>query len=305
MVRTRTTEIAAALAFVAVASLATGCSAEGDVASLDQSQTGGFDELLSDPVIFVHGCPPPGATNEMVANLVFGPMLEHYRSQGYPESYLALFVHSGAACDSTITEANELADLIERVLDETGAWQVDIVAHSMGAFTTRLLLAYDWHSVVNDFISIGGSNHGTLAGEQGADLQKMFGAPAYEGMKEMFPPYACLHQTSGGAFDVQAVVNGCLTATGRTAYVDETPDSSHVDYLSIRNSIDEEIVPSESGCLNQHFQNDCSDDINVQVTVPPAPGPGPCGPDGCPAHVAILFDPGVTQAVFDHITDDD
>jgi len=294
MVLTRLTQIAAALAFVAVTPLAAGCSQEGDVASLDQSQIGGFDEFLSDPVIFVHGCPPPGATNEMVANLVFGPMLDYYRSQGYPESYLALFVHSGAACDSTISEANELADLIERVLDDTGASQVDIVAHSMGAFTTRLLFAYDWHVVVNDFVSIGGSNHGTLAGEQGAALQEKFGAPAYEGMKEMFFPYACEGETPDGAADVQAEVNGCLGFFGRDDLIDETPGDT--EYLSIRNTMDEEIQPNESSCLDQEFQDDCGADLNVAVTVPPAAGP--CSPEGCPAHVTLAWDADVIDMTY-------
>lgn len=301
MVRTRSTEISAALAFVVFTSLVTGCAVDGNVASLDQTEAGGgFDEFLNNPIIFVHGCPPPGVSNEMAANLVFGPMIEHYRAQGYPDSYLTLFVHSGAACDSTISEANELADLVDQVLDETGAWEVDIVAHSMGSVTTRLLLAADWHWVVDDFVSIGGANHGTLAGEQGGDLQETFGAPAYEGMKELFSPYACSGETSEGAADVQFEVNGCLTFFGRDFVTDETPGESA--YLSIRNKLDEEIQPNESSCLDQKFQDDCSSSVNVAVSVPP--GPGPCSAEGCPAHVTQAWDPGVIDLVYDATSDE-
>jgi pimeloyl-ACP methyl ester carboxylesterase len=301
--------VSGVLALVLFTASLVGCAAEGDDdPTLDEAANGGGGghgggHGAPNPVIWVHGCPPPFATHDQVSHFTDGQRA-FFQAQGYPADRLVSFVFSGAQCGSNLAFAAQLASLVSNVRATTHASKVDIVAHSMGALSARIYLALGGYRYVDHFVSISGANHGSLAAEPGVALQAMLGAPAYEGMKEMFPPYACLHQTSGGAFDVQTLVNGCLTATGRTMYVDETPDSSHVDYLSIRNSIDEEIVPSESGCLNQHFQNDCSDHINVQVTVPPAPGPGPCGPDGCPAHVAILFDQGVTQTVYDHITDD-
>lgn len=300
MLRVRSIEISPALAIVATLSLAAGCAAEEDSApTLDQREaSGGFDEF-SDPIIFVHGCPPPGATNQMAANLIFGPLMQRFRQAGYPESYINLFVYSGPTCDSMISEANELADFIDRVLEDTGAWQVDIVAHSMGALTTRLLLANDWHWVVNDFVSLAGANHGSLTGERGPELQQMFGAPAYEGMKELYFPYACVGEASdGAAADVQFEVNGCLTPFGRFVTADETPGGTQ--YLSIRNKLDEEIVPNESSCLNQKFQDDCRSRVNVAFSVPPAAGP--CGPGGmCPAHVTITRDPDVIETVYDAV----
>jgi hypothetical protein len=66
--------------------------------------------------------------------------------------------------------------------------------------------------------------------------------------------------------------------------------------------LDEIIDPVASSCLNQRFENDCSDtSVNLEVTV--AAGPGPCGPNGvqdaCPAHVTMMWDPSVMQMTYD------
>jgi pimeloyl-ACP methyl ester carboxylesterase len=248
---------------------------------------------LPNPVIFVHGCPPPGFTAEMIAGL-WQPMKGAFVAAGYAEEDLYTFVYSAEACGSIIDNTIELSDLVDEVLWETGAWEVDLVTHSMGALTARLYMAVggDWY--VGNVVTIGGANHGGQGAAPGEALQDMFGYPAYEGMKEMFPPYACFGESSGGAADVQDYLNGCLTPSGREVSADETPGGWWVDYLSIRNELDEIVVPVESACLNQKSQGDCSDsDVNVAVRVPA--GPGPCGPDGCPAHVTMLFDPGVIE----------
>jgi pimeloyl-ACP methyl ester carboxylesterase len=258
---------------------------------------------VPDPVIFVHGCPPGpplcvsgsgGACTNEQGNAFWRAMVDEFRSHGYPDSRLHVFLATGPSCDSTLTQSAELARLVGRVRASTGAPKVDIVAHSMGALTTRLYLRQS-HLHVDDFVSIGGANHGSVVASAGVAWQAQFGAPAYEGAKQMFPPYACRGQTSGGAADVQLQLNGCLTAAGRTLSRDETP--GNVDYLSIRNAVDEMVSPRESSCLNQRFQNDCSDTrVNVEVSVPP--GPGPCGPTGCPGHVTMVWDPSVIRATY-------
>jgi hypothetical protein len=169
----------------------------------------------------------------------------------------------------------------------------------MGALTVRLYLL-EGSGEVDDFVSIGGAHHGSVVAAAAVEWQAKAGAPAYEGAKEMTPPYACQGQASGGAADVQFSVNGCLTPTGRTVERDETPGA--VAYLSIWNSLDEIQIPQEGACLNQRFQNDCSDtNVNVQVAV--SPGPGPCGPGGCPGHVVMIWDPGVMQRTYDFVAD--
>lgn len=280
---------------VIFAFMMTGCDvgAEDDQPTLDEIE--GPHAL--EPTIWVHGCAPPVATQEQISHFT-DPQRQFFASKGYPASFMYRFVFSGAQCGSNIDFANEISDLVDQALAETGADRVNIVAHSMGALATRLYLYQGGNKKVRRFISLAGANHGGNGAAVAVQLQAAFGYPAYEGGKELYPPYACAGQTSGGAADIQATVNGCLTATGRTAYVDETPEGG-ASFLSIRNTLDEEVVPVGSACLNQRFQNDCADRVNVAVTVPP--GPGPCGPEGCPGHVTMLWDPGVMQRVYDQV----
>jgi triacylglycerol lipase len=258
---------------------------------------GGCHHREHNPVIFVHGCPPgppicETPTGEPCSNAdeshLFDKLKEYFRSEGYAESDLHTFVASGPACDSVLTQSQELGALVRKVQTSQDVEKVDIVAHSMGALTTRVFLL-EGHANVNAFVSIGGGNHGSTVAAAGVEWQNEFGAPAFEGAKQMAPPYACEGQTSGGATDVQLSVNGCLTASGKSVERDETPGD--VRYLSIWNSVDEIVSPRQAACLNQRFQNDCSDAVNVSVTV--GAGPGPCGPQDCPGHVTMLWDPKV------------
>jgi hypothetical protein len=300
MSRTGARGIAALVSICTLALLGSGgCLAEEDDPSLEDIEGGGRHRR--NPVVFVHGCPPPIGTNEGDSRFAL-PMIDFFRESGYPDSFLRRFVSPTAQCDSSITQAFQLRDFVDDVLDETGARKVDIVAHSIGAITSRIFIRLATERV-DHFVSVAGANHGSQTAAVAREWQAAFGAPAFEGAKEMFPPYACLGQTED-AIDVQFVLNGCLTPTGRTSFRDETPGD--VEVLSFRNTLDEIVVPVESSCLNQRFQNDCSDRVNKVVTVPPAIGP--CGPGGepgpCPAHVAMMFDPDLIERTFDLITDD-
>jgi pimeloyl-ACP methyl ester carboxylesterase len=295
--------VVAALSLSLASGVLAGCAADADeigVEGLAGTSWGGDGSPSNkDPVLFVHGCPPPGVTHEQVSHF-FDPMKQFFLSYGYETTDLFTFVFSGAQCGSNIDFANEIAQQVRDIRAITGAPRVDIVAHSMGALATRLYLYQGGNQCIRDFAMVGGANHGGQGAADGVFLQSIFGYPAYEGMKEMFPPYACEGQTSGGAADIQALLNGCLTPTGRTVWADETLVGG-VHYLSVRNAQDEIVLPVESACLDQDYQNDCSEtDINTQVSVPP--GPGPCGPDGCPAHVTMLWDQGVMTQVFNHLS---
>jgi triacylglycerol esterase/lipase EstA (alpha/beta hydrolase family) len=281
-----------------LAALLMGCAAEDeDDPSLDNlDKHGGLAGDIR-PVIWVHGCAPPGATNDQVSHFT-DAQRDFFRARGYPDNFLVRFVYSGATCDGNQQFANQIASLVSSVRASTGEQHVDIVAHSMGAIATRLYLNQGGTSFVKHLAMLGGTNHGALAGVEGVALQTAFGAPAYEGMKELFPIYACQGQTLGAA-DIQFAVNGCLTLTGRTVNRDETPGS--LKYLSIRNTLDGEVLPIEVSCVNQKKQLDCTDPVNKVVTV--APAPGNCGGlPLCPGHVTMLSDPGVMQQVFDFIS---
>jgi triacylglycerol esterase/lipase EstA (alpha/beta hydrolase family) len=266
----------------------------------DQSLRRDREARQRNPVIFVHGCPPPPHTDQESLQFT-GPMMDYLRARGYPVYYLRTYFNSGPVCDSSITQAGQLAGLVDHVRAVTGAPRVDIVAHSMGSVVARLYLARWGGKSVRDFVALGGPFHGSQVAGAAVEWQAAFGYPAYEGAKEAYPPYACEGQTVQAA-DIQFALNGCLTPDGRTLVVDETRKG--VDYLSIRNSLDEIINPTQSSCLNQRFQNDCSDtQVNVEMSVPA--GLGPCGPNGaqdvCPAHVTMLSDPSVIQMTYNFL----
>ncbi len=206
--------------------------------------------------------------------------------------------------------ADQLDDLIEETQWATHKYKVDIVAMSMGAVATRLYFKEEGTSAVRDFVSIAGVQHGTEGGlfeEWGAlGWQDAFGGyPVFEGIHELFPPYACQGESYGSSGgpgyptrDVQYEVNGCLTPTGRTAWRDETP--GYVRYLAVRNTLDDIVVPSQSSCLNMSRQNDCSSSVNKAVSVPAVIAPGPCE-TGCPAHLMTLYDPTVIAKTYNFV----
>jgi len=276
--------------------IVSGCAVEGDEdASLDELEVvGGID-----PVVWIHGCNPPFVTPEQTSHFT-DPQRAFFASKGYPENYLFRFVAQGPWCNSAIDNAEQISDFVDMVLAQTGRPRVDMVAHSING--ARLYLLQGGNRKVRDFVSIAGANHGAETAIQALGLRAAFGYPFYEGLKEMYPTYACQGQTLGGAADIQAATNGCLTPTGRTVNMDETINGG-VDYLTIRTPYDEQAVPAHTTCLNQDFIGDCSDtDVNKEVQALPDPT-GPCPiPGGCPAHVAMLYNPTVMQMVYNHLS---
>ena len=276
-----------------------GCAVEGadEEPTLEEAEGYWFS---GDPVIFVHGCTPPGFTDEESAH-DFDDMVAYFSSRGYPSNHLVLFQNEEAQCTSIARYSDQLDDLIDDTLAATGKSKVDLVGHSMGGIAVRYYFWEEGTSKVRDFASLGAVQHGTTGGELFADAvywQDFFGGyPVFEGVHELYPPYACKGEAWGAAggegsptLDIQYRVNGCLTPTGRTVYKDETPGS--VRYVAVRNTLDDIVLPVESACLDMKKENDCSSPINKTVTVPAGVHPGPCEA-GCPAHLMMLFDPNL------------
>lgn len=296
-----------AVACTALLSTLVGCAAMDDSDSLDGDAlaiAGGLD-----PIVFVPGCAPPGIDYPTLASM-FDPMIDFFRSKGYPDSYLNKWVPDAPPfCPSNFDQADAIGAYIGEVRAATGAPRVDVIAVSGGPVATRVYIKEGGNNVIRDFVSISGVNHGTEFGIVGGQLQEIFGYPNYEQMKELYPPYACAGQTFfGQSADVQAFINGCLTPTGRTVNVDETPNGG-VEYLQIVNTLDDQIIPWQSACLNQRFQNDCSDTrVNRTVTLPPGPCPFAAFGGICPPHAMPVFDQGVwdmTYAFVAHPDDGD
>ena len=275
--------------------LAGACAVEEDIDSTAHSNTVGRE-----PIVFVHGCTPgppvlpEGPWSNELGAYLWGDMVQFFLGRGYTAEDLHVWVDSGAVCRSNFDTAADLALFIDDVLAQTGASKVDIVAHSMGALTTRVYLNQGGAENVRDVVLLGGANHGSWMAQFGSSWQaNVGGPPAYGGALEMFQPYACEGESSGG--DLQFYLNGCLTPTGRTVHVDETPsdvrDGGHIKYLNLYLTNDEIQLPAEAACLNMDYIDDCSDRINVALShVAPSPM--------FPAHVTMLSDPDVLQRTF-------
>lgn len=107
-----------------------------------------------DPVIFVHGW--NGATWN------WGFMTADFAGVGYPSSHLNTWGYDTG--QSNVTTANQFAGYVDEVLARTGASKVDVVTHSMGGLSTRYYLKnLGGTGKVDDWVSIGGPNHGTNA----------------------------------------------------------------------------------------------------------------------------------------------
>ncbi|MFF5204415.1 lipase family alpha/beta hydrolase [Streptosporangium sp. NPDC000396] len=109
---------------------------------------------LPDPVVFVHGWAGAGWN--------WADMREDFERDGWPTD--RLFSWDYRSTQSNVTTANELAAFVEQVRARTGAEKVDIVTHSMGGLSSRWYLKFlGGTDFVDDWVSIGGPNHGTNA----------------------------------------------------------------------------------------------------------------------------------------------
>jgi len=105
-----------------------------------------------DPILFVHGWSGNGSNWSYFAG--------RFALDGYSSSLLDLWSYDWTKSNRLIAQdvANEVAALRAR----TGAARVDIVSHSMGGLNTRWYLKFlGGTASVDDWVSIGGPNHGT------------------------------------------------------------------------------------------------------------------------------------------------
>jgi pimeloyl-ACP methyl ester carboxylesterase len=110
------------------------------------------------PVLFVHG--------HGISSVVFDEMVDHLEGRGYPASYLMAI--DLVPPDGPNAEAAErgIAPAVEQLVRRTGGGdqsKIDIVAHSMGALSSRWYAAKVRPDRVRALLTIGGANHGTDA----------------------------------------------------------------------------------------------------------------------------------------------
>lgn len=110
------------------------------------------------PILFVHGWTESADW--------WYRMIEWFKSDGWPPSYLSSFTYDSTTLSNRIYAEQQVKPHVEELLMATGAGKVDIIAHSMGSLSTRWYIKkLGGEATVDDWVSLGGPNHGTLAAE--------------------------------------------------------------------------------------------------------------------------------------------
>jgi triacylglycerol esterase/lipase EstA (alpha/beta hydrolase family) len=167
-------------------------------------------QVAADPIVFVHGWNSSATT--------WNTMIDRFVAAGYPRSRMLAITYNSNQSNGTI--ANQVRDAVNALRSQTGAARVDIISHSMGGLSSRYYLKnLGGSSVVDDWVSLGGPNHGTNF----AYACYLFSA----GCRDMI----------GGSGFLNALNSG-----------DETPGATN--YGTFWSSCDEIINPDNSVLLN-------------------------------------------------------
>jgi triacylglycerol lipase len=106
------------------------------------------------PIVFVHGW--NGDSWNWAA------MIDRLRADGYSSGELFAWDYNHSQ-SNTVT-AQQLGQFVDQVLARTGAAQVDVVSHSMGGLNSRHWVKFlGGAAKVDDWVNLGGPNHGTTA----------------------------------------------------------------------------------------------------------------------------------------------
>ena len=108
--------------------------------------------VAREPILFVHGW----SENESV----WTTMISNFTREGWTRAELNNWRYNTS--QSNVTTAREVSTKVDAILSATGATKVDIIAHSMGSLNTRYYLKnLSGTAKVDDWVSMGGPNHGT------------------------------------------------------------------------------------------------------------------------------------------------
>jgi Predicted acetyltransferases and hydrolases with the alpha/beta hydrolase fold len=106
------------------------------------------------PVVFVHGY--------WGSDWNWDVMVDRFRADGWSDSRLHVWDYDTG--QSNVTTARQLSRYVDEVLSRTGAAKVDVVTHSMGGLSSRHYLKFlGGTAKVDEWVSLGGPNHGTNA----------------------------------------------------------------------------------------------------------------------------------------------
>lgn len=107
-----------------------------------------------DPILFVHGWSESAS--------LWNTMIGRFEKDGYAKSALMAYSYNTSQSNKVDAE-KEVKSHVETLLkNNPGATKVDIISHSMGSLNTRWYIKFDGgESKVDDWVSLGGPNHGT------------------------------------------------------------------------------------------------------------------------------------------------
>jgi triacylglycerol lipase len=192
-------------------------------------------QAAPDPILFVHGWNANAG--------VWTAMVDRFVAAGYPRDRIVAINYGSNQSNAAI--AGQVRDAANALRARTGAAKVDIISHSMGGLSSRYYVkALGGTSFVDDWVSLGGPNHGTLAA---------WGCVWFSA--------SCGDMLAGSAF---------LTNLNAG---DETPGA--VNYGTFWSSCDQIIIPNSStpltGATNWHLgcydHNGMLGDANVFAVV--------------------------------------
>jgi triacylglycerol lipase len=105
-----------------------------------------------EPILFVHGWNSSSST--------WTTMVGRFQADGYTAAELNNWSYNTS--QSNATTAQQVAARVDQILAATGAAKVDIITHSMGGLSSRYYLRnLGGTAKVDDWVSLGGPNHGT------------------------------------------------------------------------------------------------------------------------------------------------
>ncbi|HEX8689244.1 MAG TPA: lipase [Solirubrobacterales bacterium] len=106
-----------------------------------------------DPILFVHGYTRTASD--------WKTMIGRFEKDGWKKSQLSAYSYNTSQSNKTTAETIVKSE-VEKLLSSTGASKLDVVAHSMGSLNTRWYIKFlGGESKVDDWVSLGGPNHGT------------------------------------------------------------------------------------------------------------------------------------------------
>lgn len=106
-----------------------------------------------DPILFVHGYARTASD--------WNTMIGRFEKDGWAKTQLSAYSYNTSTSNVTTAEKVVKSE-VEKLRASTGAAKVDVIAHSMGSLNTRWYIKFlGGESTVDDWVSLGGPNHGT------------------------------------------------------------------------------------------------------------------------------------------------